>query len=278
MLLAFLSTIISSFSNVFWKKSLKYKIWNRAHEISSYPIPLLLLGYFLFTSFSFSEISLQLVIFVLLIVIIDVIKLPVEQSIYKEEKISVIMPYLNISKVLVIISSFFLFKDVSYTSLWITIFTILVIALWSIDLKTRKLPRNFSKLLFVESLRTIGILLGWYVVITYWEIWYFNSYVLLAFISAFILLFVSKQVSDFINVWIPYWAHRTMWSIWWLSWFLSLIVINNLGLSISILLGFIWVGITLIFSFLFLKDIPSKKDIFLTILVMCLVWIWYYFK
>ena len=278
MFFALLSTIIWSFSNVFWKKSLNYKIWNRAHEISSYPIPLILLWYFFITSFSFSDLSIQLVIIVLLIVLIDVVKLPVEQSIYKEEKISVIIPYLNISKVLVIISSFFIFQDVSYTALWVTIFTIWVITLWSIDVKTHKLPRNFTKLLFVETLRTIAILLGWWVVISYWEISYFNSYVLLACISAFILLFLSHQTTDFKHVWFSYWKHRTMWSTWWISWFLSLIVINNLGLSISILLWFIWVWITLIFSYLFLKDVPSQKNILLTIVVMCLVWIWYYFK
>lgn len=278
MLFALISTFISSFSNVFWKKSLNYNIRWRAHELSSYPIPLTLLAYFILTWFSLSNLTFTLILTVVLILVIDVIKWPVEQSIYKEEKISVIMPYLNLSKVFVIISSFFIFKDVSYTALWITIFTIVIIAAGSIDFKTLKLPKNIHKLLFVESLRTVAILLGWWVVIKYGEISYFNTYVLFGLIIWVILVYSTQQMQDYRNVWISYWKCRTIWSIWWLSWFLSLVVIKSLGLSISILLGFIWVWVTLLFSYLFLWDKPNRKNILLTAVVSILIWIWYYFK
>jgi hypothetical protein len=67
---------MASFSDVYWKKSLSYKIGSRAHEISLFPIPLILLGYFLYTSLSIVDFSFVLLISVGIIVIIDAIKLP----------------------------------------------------------------------------------------------------------------------------------------------------------------------------------------------------------
>jgi hypothetical protein len=75
-----------------------------------------------------------------------------------------------------------------------------------------------------------------------------------------------------------FWIYRITWSIWWIAWFLSLLVIKKLWLSILILLSFLGIWITLFLSYLILDDKPSKKDLWLTVIVTLLVGLGYYFK
>lgn len=278
MLFAFISTILSAFSDVFWKKSLNHKVGPRAHELACYPIGILLLIYFIYSWFSLSDVWLSAFIVCAIIISIDSIRQPVMQQVYKEEKLSVIMPYLNLSKIFIIIASFFIFKDVSNTAFFITLITIVVIIIWSIDFKTLKLPRNFTKILFVETLRASAWLLWWWLVVNHTEMTFFNLYVIFWGLFMLTLTLKTWQYKDLAQAPLIFWKQREIAALWWVSWFLSLVVIKNLGLSLSILLGFLWIWITLLFSYLFLKDVPSKKNILLTVIVSVLIWIWYYFK
>lgn len=278
MFTAILSTIITSFSDVFWKKSLNYNLGASIHSLCSYPMWILLVLYFASTGFDFLSIHILAIGIVAIILLIDIIREPIIQQVYKEEKISVIMPYLNLNRIFVIIASFFLYQDVSYISFGIIICTIILIALSSIDIKSRRLPRSFWKILFTESWNPIWILLWGWLILNYSEIIYFNLYIILGTLLIWYITLKKKQFKDLRWAPIDYWKYRFISSLGWISWFLSLVVIKNLWLSISILLGFLGIASTLFISYVFLKDTPSKKDIILTFTVAILIWIWYYFK
>lgn len=278
MFIALFSTIMSSFSDVFWKKSLNFSVWSKAHELSSYIIAGWLLLYFLLTSFNYKDAQIISFFIVWAIYLVDIVRLPIMQKVYREEKISVIMPYLNLHKIFVIIASFFIFKDVSNIAFILTLVTICVIGVWSIDFKSFKLPRNLKSILLVEFLKWISILTWWWFVLKYGDTIFFNLYVTIWFFIIILLTLLSRQLVDLKKAPINYWKTRLLWSVWWFSWFLSLTVITNLWLSISVLLWFLWVWVTLLFSFIFLKDIPSIKNILLTVIVAVLIWAWYYFK
>lgn len=278
MIIALLSTIMSSFADVSWKKSLWYWVRTRAHALWSYPVALILVFYFIFSGFDILSAWIFPIAVVSLVALLDIIKEPVSQQIYKEEKMSAIMPYLNLSKILVIISSFFIYQDVSNITFCITIITVIIIALASIDIKHKRFPKSFSKILFVETLRAIAALLWGWLVLSYSEILYFNIYALAYLVPTIFLAYYSNQLWDFKKTNITFWFYRLIAWAWWFSWFLSLLVIKNLGLSLSILLWFLWIWITLLISYIFLKDTPSKKNIVLTVVVSLLIWIWYYFK
>ena len=278
MFVALISTIMSAFSDVFWKKSLSYWVRPKAQSLASYPIWLVIVVYFFYIGFDTSSFNILAVLAVLAILIIDVIKEPVIQQVYREEKMSVIMPYLNLNKIFIIIASFFIFQDVSLISFCIIIFTVLVIILSSIDLKNKKLPRNFSKILFNEVGRTIWTLWSGWLILNYSEILYFNLYAVIWFIVVGYFALKTWQIHDLKTVPWQYWKYRIIGALGWLSWFLSLVVIKELWLSLSILLWFFGIWITLFVSYLFLKDTPSKKDITLTIVVAVLIGIWFYFK
>lgn len=188
------------------------------------------------------------------------------------------MPYTNLNKIFVIISSFFLFSDVSVISLIIILFTVWVIMFANFDFKSRRLPKNFTLILFVEILTTIGILFSWWITLKYWSILLFSLYTILGFIIFFLLAIKKSEIKDLKNAPYIYWKYRYIWWLGWISWFLWLTVIKSLWLSISILLWFLWVWITLLISYIFLWDKPSKKDILLTVIVSLLIGIWFYFK
>lgn len=278
MFFAIFGTFLKAFADVYWKKSLTYKLRPLAHNLASYPIWLILLGYFIFIWFDTQKLDILFIFMVASIISINILRQPIRQQIYREEKISLIVPYTNLNKIFVLITSFFLFQDVSYVTFYIIIFTIIIIAFSSIDFKNKKLPRNLEKIIWDEILITIEILIAWWMVITYGSILYFCSYVLIGFIVYLVVNTFTGQISDIKTAPIWYWKIRPIWALGWVAWFLSLLVIKNLWLSLSILLWFLWIWMTLLISYSVLWDVPSKKNIRLTVIVSLLIWAWYYFK
>lgn len=278
MFTALISTILGSFSGVFFKKSMIFNIKPFANSLASLPIAFIFCLYFIINDFTLNSEALISSGVIILIVLLDIIKDPINQKIYSEEKISVLIPYQNLNKIFVIVSSFFIFQDVSLISFFITLFTVLIIILASFDFKHKKLPRNFWKILFVETVLSVTILLGGWVVLNYGEINYFVIYTIIW--AVLYLFFATKtgQIHDLKKAEKKYWFTRSIASFGWVSWFLSLVVIKHLWISLSILLGFIGIWVTLFISYIFLWDNPSRKNIILTIIVSLLIWTWYYFK
>lgn len=278
MIFAIFTSILESFSEIFRKKTLINRVPEYLNTLFWYSTWLLFVIYFIF-NIDFSSVNYLLFIIIFFMSLIDVINSKISQSIYREEKISVLMPYTNISNILTIILSFFIFSDVSVITFSITIFTILVIILFSIDFKILRFPRNILKMFFSEIITTFICLLVWYIIIHYsdWILFVFDFTMwttILIILSLYFWYFSHlKKINN------SYYLPRLTWSfLWWWSYALSLIIISNLWLSVSILLWFIWMWITLLLSFLILKDKPWKKDLILTVIVTVLVWIWYYFK
>ena len=278
MFTAIFTTILQAFSDILWKKSLNYWVPWKLHDLLSYPVWLLVIGYFFYVWIDFNIVDFKVSFLVFILMLVAIFRTQIIQKIYKEEKISIIMPYTNVNKIIIIISSFFLFSDVSFISLMITIFTIFLIILFSIDFSTFKLPKNIKKLLLAEFILAIDVLIWWWIILTYWEDIYF---ILTIIIGIIILLAIVLDLWQFNTMkWLPksFWLNRFWWWLSWVSWFLSLVLIKNLGLSISILLSFLWVWSTLFLAYIILKDKPWKKDLVVTFLVMSLVWLWFYFK
>jgi hypothetical protein len=110
--------------------------------------------------------------------IIAVFKTQLIQKIYKAEKISIIMPYTNINKILTIVLSFFIFSDVSKISLFITLSALLVIIGFSIDFKTLKVPKTMKLLLITESIVSLTALTSGYFILNYSVEIYFSIFLI----------------------------------------------------------------------------------------------------
>ncbi|MCH2189085.1 hypothetical protein MK079_04640 [Candidatus Gracilibacteria bacterium] len=278
MIVALISTFMQALADIFWKKSLSYGVGGKIHDLLSYPIGVAMAIYFLSYGIDGSVFDLTIVVVVFVVMLVAIFRTQFYQKIYNEEKISVIMPYTNINKIVIIICSFFLFSDVSVISLFITIIAIIVIILFSIDFKNHTVPKNTTSLIVLEILRAIDVLVSGWIILNYTEIHYFIVVVVWGIIILMTLSFAGKQFKTIRGKPKEFWVSRYIGGLGWIAWFLALVIIKDLGLSISILLSFLGIGITLLLSYIILGDKPSKKDLLLTLIVTILVGLGFYFK
>jgi hypothetical protein len=85
------------------------------------------------------------------------------QRIYKEEKLSALMPYENLASVLTIVAAFFLFRDTPVATLLIAIAVIAFIFAFSFDFKKREFPKKFGLIVANHSINATRSLVIAYV-------------------------------------------------------------------------------------------------------------------
>lgn len=290
LFIAVLSTLFSSLWDIFLKKSLKYNInlWNNDFLGQILPLSAFIFAYHYF-EFHFDTtlyLSGKILFFIFLSLFFYTIGRYLHAKIFRVEKITHLLPYENLSKIFTIIFSFYLFSDISTTTFFITLFTIFVIILFSIDFKNVTFSKNILTFSASHLFLAIWNLIVGYILLatTKWGLgvtWYsfITTYLVMWVVVFFIPFLILKWYSELKNIQLWFYLYRgTSWFFSWFSWFLWLVVISYLWLSISVLLSFLWIFSTLFFAFFILREIPRKKDIFLTIIILILISLWFYFK
>lgn len=74
------------------------------------------------------------------------------QKIYKEEKVSALLPYENLASVITLIAAFFLFKDTPLLTFLIALVIIVVLFVFSFDFKTHEFPKNFRLIILNNAI------------------------------------------------------------------------------------------------------------------------------
>lgn len=290
LITAIVSTFFSSLSDIFFKKALEYKInlWNNDFLWQILPLMVFIWAYF-YIDFEFDTtlyLSFPIVVYILLSVFVYTLWRYLHASIFKKEKITHLLPYENLSKIFTIVFSYFLFRDISFLSFCITLFTIFVIIMVSIDWKEMRFSRNILIFACSHVLFALGNLLTGYILLSAskWGLWvsgysFITTYLFLATFIFLIPFLMKKWFLEMKYVDISFYTYRWIsWFLSWFSWFLSLVVISNIGLSISVLLSFLWIVSTLFFAFFILRDIPRKRDVVVTFLIVILIFLWFYWK
>lgn len=277
-----IATILESLDAIFWKKSLDLNkmpqfmftsIWYLGDFVAAF----LLIIFWIFNYELIFNYEILWIIFWL--VILTIWNSFLEQYIYKNEKISALIPYEYLSSIFVIIISFFIFTNVSIFTLIITLAAILVITIFSIDFKKNVLPKNIKIIFLLHIIWAIKLLILWYLLIKISNFDYFSIFTFFFFIITLIVFIIKKYYKKF-NKWSKeFYKYRLLASVAWTFWeLLSLFIIAELWLIIATLLWFLWLASTLIFWYFILKDSPDKKDILLAWIILILISIWYYFK
>lgn len=288
--IAIISTVFASLWDIFFKKALKYNInlWNNDFLWQILPLGIFIFAYYYF-EFHFDTtlyISPQVLFAIFLSLLFYTVGRYFHAKIFKIEKITYLLPYENLSKIFTIIFSFYLFSDISTLSFIITLVTIFVIFISSLDMKNIAFSKNILIFSFSHVLFAIWNLIVGYILLesAQWGLWvsgysFITTYLVMGVILFFIPFFLLKWFKELKNVDFGFYTYRSIsWFLSWFSWFLSLVVISYLWLSISVLLSFLWILSTLFFAFFILRDIPRKKDIILTIIILILISLWFYFK
>ncbi|EKE27852.1 MAG: hypothetical protein ACD_3C00142G0008 [uncultured bacterium (gcode 4)] len=276
-----LNAFLWSLWAIFWKKSLELNKLPQSLFMFLWMLGWFILSFvFIFswlTNFPFE--NLYILIWMLLITIISIVMWYLWQYIYREEKMSVLLPYSNIDKIIIIIVSFFYFQNASIISFFSAILATAVVIYFSLDFKELKFPKNFSLIMLNNVLSATKVLyLGWlFLHITSITFYSYNtiSYTLILFVPLLFkkeFLSINKGSKEFYSF--RLWA-AVIGQINALIWFFLL---AKLWVLISNLLWFLTLWVTLLFWYLVLKDTPKKNDVIQAVLVSILVAIGYYFK
>ncbi len=263
-------------------KDLSKTVYNSFRFVWWSLLSILILLFWLYSLKDFFDTNLSIFLIMTLIVIIWMITSPLRQKVYKSEKISAILPYQKINSLLIIIVSFFWFKDTSLISFLITIVLLFLLVFSSIDPKSKQKVNNKMLVIFIQMLTTIEQLLIVYVIKLVSQHFYYISYnflgILLTNITAIILCY-SWYLKQIKNQSKKFFFHRLISSFtWWISMFINAFLIKSFGAVITFLLGFLGVWVMLVMSYIFQKDRPAKKDIILAVVVSVLVWLAFILK
>ncbi len=290
LFIAMLSTLFSSLWDIFFKKALRYNInlWNNDFLGQIFPLFAFVFAYY-YLEFQFDTtlyLSWKVLAYILLSLFFYTIGRYFHAKIFKVEKIIHLLPYENLSKIFTIIFSFYLFSDISTLSFLITLFTIFVLIVSSIDFKNVTFWKNILIFSFSHLLLSVWNLIVGYILLetSAWGLGvsgysFITTYLVMWVVIFLFPFFLLKWYGELRNV--DFWFYTYRWISWflsWFSWFLSLVVISYLWLSVSVLLSFLWIFSTLFFAFFILREIPRRKDIFLTFIVLVLISVWFYFK
>lgn len=226
----------------------------------------------------------NIIILLFICAIIDWFWSILEVKVVKNTKISKIMPYTSLDKLFVILLWFlFFYWNPGYTSfltLIISIFTIFIIMLFSMDFKNLSIEREVKLYILLKFLYACSTLILWKILFEYSTLDIF-AIIIFFYISFHIItnLIFKKDFTLIFKQSKKFYKYRFTTAIFWrLSFIIWIYIIESSWVLIASLLSFI----TIVFSILSMKfilwDPPTPKQIFLSILVITMIWIWYYFK
>lgn len=287
IILWIISAFLWSLGGAYQKKSISHSALPNWLFILFWPITWIILIYSLLFMFWFeSDIFSNYSIVWLLILawIFDWFWWLLEISILKKIKISKILPYSSFDKLFIILIWFTIFYwkpwYTSITTLFVAIFTFIVILWLSLDYKNLKLDKDIIHFILVKLLYAISTLLIWSVMFSYTTMDVFAIMTLVYFSFHFIINYLMKK--DFKQIFKQtktFYKYRLISSIvsrlWFVLWFF---IIETSWVMVASLLSFITIVFSIFTMKFILKDNPSKKQIILAFLVSILIWIWYYFK
>ncbi len=220
----------------------------------------------------------------LLIVLVNYIRGLWEQNLMKKLKLSDIMPYDKLDKVFVIIIGFLLYsgteKQTSFNTLFISIFTVFIILLFTVDFKNIKFPKYIGSFIFLRFLKAFTLIWTWYILLSYDSITYVSVKVFTVFILSIISILILKQsIKPVFEETREFYFNRILWTIisrfWFIIW---LFIIEKQWVVIATLLWFLWLVFNVFAMKFILKDNPNKKQLALATIVTFMIWLWYYFK
>lgn len=283
-----ITVFLDALDEIMWQKAIQTAInmkkilYNAFRFIWGFLIVIFLLFFGIYDYHELLNIDIYLYVIMIFIIIIWLLTSPLRQTVYKKEKISTILPYQNINSLLIIIISFFWFKDTSWISFFITIFLLFLLALTSIDFKRQQKVNNKKLILFIEFLVTIQQLLIVYIIKLVTDKFYFLSYNIIGFIFTIViaLIFCGKTIPIQLKKQsIKFYKYRFSATILgWISTLISAFLIKSYWAVITLLLWFLGMWVMLLMSYLIQKDRPAKKDIILAVVVSILVWVAYFLK
>lgn len=270
MLYWILNAILWSFAWIIYKKSLEFTdgiLSSKLYQLI-WAIITLWLWVFWYFFLNFERIGFLIGWLLILTAIFGILSEWFEQYAYKNEKLSTLLPYWESETVFTVVFGFLLFTDSSLNSFLFTLLAWWVLIIWSLDFKKFSFNKYCGALIFAAFLASVKILFYWYILL---EISAYNAFLYKNIIIFALLLFLNiltkdiwniKKISPKMTKFIL--AENLLRFIYWV---ISLFLIQELWIVQAVLIGMLYMVFSMITAFLFLKEIPTKKEISIVILV-----------
>ena len=202
-----------------------------------------------------------------------------DQKVYRRNTIASLLPYSNLNNILAIIAGYFIFKDASIIAVWIAIFIVILTVVTSLDFKSLEFPKGFVSIIWSQILKAWEILLTAIALKSVADSDYFVLYYISVLLIYIIPIIWRKEYRFLPNPSIVFYRDRWISGVsFCLSWLLYLFLVTEFGLIVSMLISFLWDGLTMFLSFLILREKPTKKDIIMFVVISVLVGVGFYFK
>lgn len=218
------------------------------------------------------------------VIIIWIVNTYLQLHILKQVKLSDVMPYSDLDKIFIIVFWFFLYywtdKWVSIYTLLISLATIIIVLLFTIDIKKIKIPKIIWLYILHKAIRATKILLLSYILLKYSSITIIsvNWFIELILYSIIALLLKDPIINLFRQSKVFYINRWLATILWRVATVIGLYIIQSAWVIIATLIWFFWVVFNIFSMKFILNDNPTKKQILLAFLVIGLIGLWYYFK
>ena len=274
-----INSLLWAFWDVAYKKSLaesEWKISSKYYQFVWYILSyIILIAWLIF--FDLGKINFTIFILLTISATLSLFSELFEVYSYKNEKISVLLPYWQFKSIFAIIIWYFIFDNNSLNSFIFAALAWITLIIWAIEFKEIKFNKYCLSMLFSSFLSWLRYILYWFLLIEISEFTIIFYTTILLILSLFIYLFLKKEISEYKKI------NKKLWllillenSIRIVVLFITLLLIKELWVVQAVLIWMLYIITTLIFSYIMLKDKPKNKDIIVITLVTIFIWLWTY--
>ena len=225
--------------------------------------------------------DIKYLLLTILIVIVWTINTFIHLHILKNAKLSELLPYDNLDKLFVVIIWYFLYKwtgnETSLITLWITLLTIIVIVIFTIDFRKIRIPKSvglYSLYKLIKAWLTLSIS---YILLSYTNITFVSlNWLIELVLYTLIALLLKDSFKSLFKQSKVFYTNRFLATLMWrTAYILWLYIIETSWVVIATLLWFLSIVFNIFAMKFILKDTPERKQIILAIIVITFIWIWY---
>lgn len=283
--------ILQSFLNATWmiltKKIVENKvIWNNLQTFFNRWYHFIIIGILFFLwifDYNFTEAWMTINDYLLLFVatVWLYITYPLRRIAYANEKVSVLQPYAMLFQVFpVIIGFIFISTERANLITFLSAIVASLIVIWtSINYKNFTFNKFSLMVLLSSTIKSFQVFAALYFLTKFNPAWFYFTETILILVFSFILMLIKNEFHQ-IKLLTKKYIKLLLFanSIVIVSILLALTMYSMLWVVLTSLLSLLYLVFIYILWYFVLKEIPSKKDITVTLLVALCIIVWVYFK
>ncbi len=206
---------------------------------------------------------------------INVICEYLEQYAYRSEKISVLTPYHEFEWVFATILGFTFFANNTLITFLTSLFAGAVLIIGSTDFKKFKINKYCMAIMLVGFLTSLRFIVFGYVLLRFSELTSLFFSMLMSFVIIFVVVLFKKEMPMIAKS--PWKLNKFIfaeWLYWTMANLIILYLIKNTGIVQTVLVSMTFMAVSLGLSYIYFKDIPTKKDIVVTLIISACIVFW----